>query len=289
MNELTLSNNLQQIELEINHHKNIAGQSIWEIGRRLNHVEENDLAHGEFGKWLEKVKINQSTANKMMKIVKKLPNSYTYTNLGLTALDLIATLPDDKKQEQIERIENGDNPTVRELQEIKRENNRLKAENARLEQQAGQVLGAKVVEKEVVVEKIPDDYNYFKSNYEALKGVQDFYKNQNAELREEMKELEKIIKSQRDNSTSRLELQKLEDKKATLNSEIKSLDKIAKFQEGVENFITDNASISYTKDFENLYSNRDLTLSLLDTFNRLEKWIDDIKSILPNGNIIEGE
>lgn len=289
MNELTLSNNLQQIELEINHHKNIAGQSIWEIGRRLNHVKENDLAHGEFGKWLEKVKINQSTANKMMKIVKKLPNSYTYTNLGLTALDLIATLPDDKKQEQIERIENGDNPTVRELQEIKRENNRLKAENARLEQQAGQVLGAKVVEKEVVVEKIPDDYNYFKSNYEASKGVQDFYKNQNAELREEMKELEKIIKSQRDNSTSRLELQKLEDKKATLNSEIKSLDKIAKFQEGVENFITDNASISYTKDFENLYSNRDLTLSLLDTFNRLEKWIDDIKSILPNGNIIEGE
>ncbi|MFS6058190.1 DUF3102 domain-containing protein [Streptococcus agalactiae] len=289
MNELTLSNNLQQIELEINHHKNIAGQSIWEIGRRLNHVKENDLAHGEFGKWLEKVKINQSTANKMMKIVKKLPNSYTYTNLGLTALDLIATLPDDKKQEQIERIENGDNPTVRELQEIKRENNRLKAENARLEQQAGQALGAKVVEKEVVIEKIPDDYNYFKSNYEASKGVQDFYKNQNAELREEMKELEKIIKSQRDNSTSRLELQKLEDKKATLNSEIKSLDKIAKFQDGVENFITDNASISYTKDFENLYSNRDLTLSLLDTFNRLEKWIDDIKSILPNGNIIEGE
>ncbi|MFG6267006.1 hypothetical protein Javan146_0011 [Streptococcus phage Javan146] len=289
MNELTLSNNLQQIELEINHHKNIAGQSIWEIGRRLNHVKENDLAHGQFTEWVEKQGINYREANRMMTVAKQLPNVTTLSDLGTSALYLIASLPDDKKQEQIERIENGDNPTVRELQEIKRENNRLKAENARLEQQAGQILGAKVVEKEVVVEKIPDDYNYFKSNYEASKGVQDFYKNQNAELREEMKELEKIIKSQRDNSTSRLELQKLEDKKATLNSEIKSLDKIAKFQEGVENFITDNASISYTKDFENLYSNRDLTLSLLDTFNRLEKWIDDIKSILPNGNIIEGE
>lgn len=289
MNELTLSNNLQQIELEINHHKNIAGQSIWEIGRRLNHVKENDLAHGQFTEWVEKQGINYREANRMMTVAKQLPNVTTLSDLGTSALYLIATLPDDKKQEQIERIENGDNPTVRELQEIKRENNRLKAENARLEQQAGQVLGAKVVEKEVVVEKIPDDYNYFKSNYEASKGVQDFYKNQNAELREEIKELEKIIKSQRDSSASQIELQKLEDKKATLNSEIKSLDKIAEFQEGVENFITDNASISYTKDFENLYSNRDLTLSLLDTFNRLEKWIDDIKSILPNGNIIEGE
>lgn len=289
MNELTLSNNLQQIELEINHHKNIAGQSIWEIGRRLNHVKENDLAHGQFTEWVEKQGINYREANRMMTVAKQLPNVTTLSDLGTSALYLIATLPDDKKQEQIERIENGDNPTVRELQEIKRENNRLKAENARLEQQAGQVLGAKVVEKEVVVEKIPDDYNYFKSNYEASKGVQDFYKNQNAELREEIKELEKIIKSQRDSSASQLELQKLEDKKATLNSEIKSLDKIAEFQEGVENFITDNASISYTKDFENLYSNRDLRLSLLDTFNRLEKWIDDIKSILPNGNIIEGE
>lgn len=29
MNELILSDNLNQIELEINYHKQIAGQSIW--------------------------------------------------------------------------------------------------------------------------------------------------------------------------------------------------------------------------------------------------------------------
>lgn len=44
--------------------KNIAGQSIWEIGRRLNHVKENDLAHGEFINWLKKIEISHSQAKK---------------------------------------------------------------------------------------------------------------------------------------------------------------------------------------------------------------------------------
>ncbi|HEO3384357.1 TPA: DUF3102 domain-containing protein [Streptococcus agalactiae] len=293
MNELALSNNLQQIELEINHHKQIAGQSIWEIGRRLKHVKENDLTHGNFMNWYQSIGLDKDFVSKSMTISSELPNFETFRNLGTSALYLIATLPDEQKQEQLERIENGDNPTVRELQELKRENNRLKAENARLEQQkenlAEQALKQEVIEKEVIVEKVPDDYNYFKSNYEASKGVQEFYKKQNEELREEMKELEKIIKAQRNNSASQSELQKLEDKKAILTSEIESLDKIANFQEAVETFISDNASLSYTKDFENLYTNREITLSLLDTFNRLEKWIENTKTLLPDCNIIEGE
>ena len=104
-----------------------------------------------------------------------------------------------------------------------------------------------------------------------------------------MKELENIIKAQRKNSASQSELQKLEEKKATLNSEIESLNRIAKFQEAVETFISDNASLSYTKDFENLYSNIELTLSLQGTFNRLKKWIEDTEALLPDGDIIEGE
>ncbi|HFZ9851067.1 TPA: DUF3102 domain-containing protein [Streptococcus agalactiae] len=174
MNELALSNNLQQIELEINHHKQIAGQSIWEIGRRLNHVKENDLAHGQFMEWVGKLGINQPEANRMMKVANELPNSSTLSNLGSTALYLIATLPDNQKQEQLERIENGDNPTVRELQEIKRENNRLKAENTRLEQQkenlAEQALKQEVIEKEVIKEVIPDDYESTKQLNQTLLG-----------------------------------------------------------------------------------------------------------------------
>lgn len=158
MNEITLSNNLSQIELEINHHKQIAGQSIWEIGRRLNHVKENDLAHGQFMEWLKKIEFSQKVANQFMKVAKELPNSATSQNLGINALYLIATLPEEEKQEQIEKIEQGESPTVRELQEVKR---RLKLKDQALEAVKGELERAKAVKPiEKVIEKeiIPDDY-----------------------------------------------------------------------------------------------------------------------------------
>ena len=138
-NELALSSDIKQIELEIKHNMNIAGQSIWEIGRRLNHVKEHDLAHGEFMSWVEKLGINHPEALRMMKVAKELPNSSTLTNLGSTALYLIATLPDDQKQEQIDRIKEGDNPTVRELQELRRQINLSKADNEELRQKNGRL------------------------------------------------------------------------------------------------------------------------------------------------------
>lgn len=295
MNELALSDNLAQIELEINHHKQIAGQSIWEIGRRLNHVKEHDLVHGQFIEWLEKIELNRSEAFKMMKIAKDIPNVSTLKHLGSSALYLIATLPDEEKQTQLDRIENGDNPTVRELQDVKRQlklsqadNERLKVQNENLAEQALSKT-EKVVEKEVVREVVPDDYQFFKSNYEASERNNEFYKQQNSELREEMKELERIIKEQQQNKASREELSELEERKQAISFELDSLKKIVALNEAVETFLTTHASLQYSSDFSNLYSNRDLTLSLLDTINRLEKWIDDIKSELPKSEIIEGE
>ena len=158
MNEIALSNNLSQIELEIQHHKQIAGQSIWEIGRRLNHVKENDLVHGQFMEWLKKIEFSQKVANQFMKVAKELPNSATSQNLGINALYLIATLPEEEKQEQIEKIEQGESPTVRELQEVKR---RLKLKDQALEAVKGElerVKLTKTTEKVIEKEVIPDDY-----------------------------------------------------------------------------------------------------------------------------------
>lgn len=295
MNEIALSDNLAQIELEINHHKQIAGQSIWEIGRRLNHVKRHDLTHGQFMEWVESIGINYKEAQRMMKISSELPELDNVVQFGSSILYLIATLPDEEKQTQLDRIENGDNPTVRELQDVKRQlklsqadNERLKVQNENLAEQALSKT-EKVIEKEVVREVVPDDYQFFKSNYEASERNNEFYKQQNTELREEMKELERIIKEQQQNKASREELSELEERKQAISFELDSLKKIVALNEAVESFLTTHASLQYSSDFSNLYNNRDLTLSLLDTINRLEKWIDDIKSELPKSEIIEGE
>ena len=158
MNEITLSNNLSQIELEIRHHQKLAGESIWEIGRRLNHVKENNLTHGQFGEWVEKQGIKIREAQRFMKVAKEVPNTTTLSHLGATALYLIATLPEEEKQEQIDKIEQGDSPTVRELEEVKK---KLRLKDQALEAVKGELERAKAVkptEKVIEKEVIPDDY-----------------------------------------------------------------------------------------------------------------------------------
>lgn len=186
MNEISLSNNLSQIELEISHHKQIAGQSIWEIGRRLNHVKENDLAHGQFLEWLAKMNIERTEAHRMMKVAEELPNVATLQHLGTTALHLIATLPEEEKEEQIQRIEDGDNPTVRELKEVRKKLNLSKKANEQLRAENEKIKSSKVEVKETIKEVVPDDY----------KATQDL----NKQLLEKNKELAKAIKDAEERS-----------------------------------------------------------------------------------------
>ena len=125
MNELQLSNDLTTIETEIKSYENIAGQSIFEIGRRLKHAKENDLLHGEFGKWLENLNLDWNTANRFMKVSSELPNSDTYHNLSSNALYIITTLPEPKRTKEHTtssgETKTPDEMTVRELRELKKQ------------------------------------------------------------------------------------------------------------------------------------------------------------------------
>lgn len=88
----------------------------------MKHVKENDLAHGEFGKWLENLNLDWNTANRFMKVSSILPYSDTYHNLGSNVLYLITTLPERTKEHTTSSGETKtpDEMTVRELRELKK-------------------------------------------------------------------------------------------------------------------------------------------------------------------------
>lgn len=125
----------------------------------------------------------------MMKVSNELPNSATLHHLGTSALYLIVTLPESEKQEQLERIENGDNPTVRELQEVKRQLKLAQADleektiqNERLVEMELRKEEPQVIEKEVVKEVYPFDY-------ESTKQLNQTLLNRNKEIDEKLKKL----------------------------------------------------------------------------------------------------
>lgn len=295
MQEIALSNNLSQIELEIKHHQKIAGESIWEIGRRLNHVKENDLAHGQFGEWLNKVGINYRKANRMMTVAKQLPNVTTLSDLGGSALYLIATLPEEEKQEQIEKIEQGESPTVRELQEVRR---RLKLKDQALEAVKGElerVKQTKTTEKVIEKEVIPQDYQAAQDLNKQLLG-------KNKDLADE---LESVKRSLRLKEASYEMLEKETSEALALKE---SIEHLRADKEKLENSVTNifNLSKLVTK-FEDFFDEEMAPLrfksliqgigkdaqieKLRDILTLTENWLDEMNKIVPeNGRtIIEGE
>ena len=295
MNEIALSNNLSQIELEIAHHKQIAGQSIWEIGRRLNHVKENDLAHGQFMEWLKKIEFSQKVANQFMKVAKELPNSATSQNLGINALYLIATLPEEEKQEQIEKIEQGDTPTVRELQEVKR---KLKLKDQALEAVKGELERAKAVKPtEKVIEKeiIPDDYK-------ATQNLNKQLLDKNKDLADELDSVKRSLRLK----TASYEMLEKETSEAIALKE--SIEHLRADKEKLENSVSNIFTLSnLVSEFEDFFDNKMAPLrfktliqgigkdaqieKIRDILTLTENWIDEMNKIIPeNGRtIIEGE
>lgn len=295
MNEITLSNNLSQIELEINHHKQLAGQSIWEIGRRLNHVKENDLAHGQFMKWYQGLGLDKDFVSKSMRVAKELPNFETLRNLGTTALHLIATLPEEEKQEQIEKIEQGESPTVRELQEVKR---RLKLKDQALEAVKGELERAKAVkpiEKVIEKEVIPDDYkatqNLNKQLLDKNKDLADELDSVKRSLRLKEASYEMLEKETSEALALKESIEHLRADKEKLENSVTNIFNLSKLVTKFENFFDEEmAPLRFKTLVQGIGKDAQIE-KLRDILTLTENWLEEMNKIVPeNGRtIIEGE
>ena len=209
MNEIQLSNDLTTIETEIKTYQNLAGQSIFEIGRRLKHVKENDLAHGEFGKWLESINMNNQQAHRFMKVSEEYEQSNLTTslNLGLNVLYEIATLPEpERNKEHVTtkgETKTPDEMTVKELRELKKQLKQRDEEKKQLENQlknstrSEEILQDKLEQLEnkppKVIERFlePEDYQQIKTSLEQKESYINELQTEVANMRNERNEMDK--------------------------------------------------------------------------------------------------
>ncbi|XBG85731.1 hypothetical protein V4S38_13940 [Enterococcus cecorum] len=278
MNEL--STDLNVITAEINSFKQIAGQSIWEIGRRLNYVKEHDLAHGQFIEWVNSIGFDRTEAYRFMKVANELPNVDTWQHLGSRALFLIATLPEEEREKEHTtskgETKTVDEMTVRELQELKKQLKEKEKQIKNLsnvasdldEQLSQERLNRKEKIVEKVIEKIPDDYEQLKSsdNDKTIK-INDLTR-ENDLLKQKIKRRNDIELAEE--KQAMLQEKQLERIQREADIDVyKLIININKFVEAQANYQNDNQIISTaTKDAKD---------KLLQAIERTEKMFNQMK------------
>lgn len=292
MNEIVLSSDINVITAEINSYKQIAGQSIWEIGRRLNYVKEKDLAHGEFGMWLKSINLNQSEANRFMKVANELPNYDTWQNLGNRALYLVATLPEEERTKSHKtskgEIKTPDEMTVRELSELKKQLKQKDEHISTLES-----AQPTVIEKRVEVP--PSDYYSLQRANDSLQREVDTNVTKLANVKSlldlEQQKYKLLEAESRDAKELKANIDSLRNQKESLDKKVKATFEFNELVTEINQvFDAKMASLRFKPIVNELYDT-EAPKQLTELVNNISFWVDEMRKIIPNDNmkIIEGE
>lgn len=291
MNELQLSNDLTTIETEIKSYQNIAGQSIFEIGRRLKHVKENDLAHGEWSQWLSTFNMDRTQAHKFIKVSEEFSNVAMSQQIGINVLYEISTLPEpERTKEHVTssgETKTPDEMTVRELRELKKQIKQRDEQNAQLQSQVEQAQRSEsiarkqleevenrepeVIEREVVKEVVPDDV---KQQLEQFKQKFERESNNANELRDELQRYRNSF-SDPNQAYEEKELTRLE-RESSINAH--------KIAISIQNFIKENSVETYRLDTV-IKANPKSKERLQENVDLLKEFTSNLEAML-NGRIV---
>lgn len=291
MKELQLSNDLTTIETEIKSYQNIAGQSIFEIGRRLKHVKENDLAHGEWSEWLKSINMSRGQATKFIKVSDEFSNDSPVNHLGIKALYSLATIPEEQREEEFEtssgEMKKPIDMTNRELEDLKRQLKQRDEQNAQLQSQVEQAQRSEsiarkqledeqnrepeVIEREVIKEVVPDEIQQqleqFKQKFER--------ENNNAnELRDELRRYRNSF-GDPNQAYEEKELTRLE-RESSINAH--------KISISIQNFIKENSVETYRLDTV-IKANTKSKERLQENVALLKEFTTNLEAML-NGRIV---
>ena len=246
MNDLV---SLNQLVSEIKFFENQAVVSYWEIGKRLSKAK-GQVGHGNWENWVdENLGYTPRTARRLMKVYTEYSNRTALTDLTFNkALALTSIKDEDERQEFVENHKVED-MTTRQLQaEIKEYKESLKRQeeivkekdeeigelrfsNSSLygELQIEKSKGPEVIEKEVIKEVVPDDYDITKAQLE----------NANKTL-EKLMQVNQSLKEKEKLAMSKLESEQVKKK---------IVENISSFHSKIAGFMEDVGGLLYLTDY----------------------------------------
>lgn len=124
-----LSTDINVITAEINAYQRVAGEAIFEIGRRLKHVKESKMAerHGGWTEWLGSVNLDRRRASEFIRVYEEFSKEdvRTFGHFGVTAFLHLIDIPPEQREVEHElpsgETKKPEEMTVRELRELKRQ------------------------------------------------------------------------------------------------------------------------------------------------------------------------
>lgn len=134
---MALSKDLNIITAEIRSFQEQHNQAIFEIGKRLKFVKENDLAHGEYLPWLDSIGLNHRTACRFVKVYETFSENEV-SGISVSKLYEIITLENPKDFIKATHVIDGKEKsakelTVKEIRYLKRANLRRDSQNKKKE------------------------------------------------------------------------------------------------------------------------------------------------------------
>ncbi len=284
--------------------REVVGKAYTDLGRELKEAQDelSKKGYGCFEQWYSSLGFKKQTVYKLIqrfdlivhnvdeqKMLEELPVSLTYeiakpsTNEELKQKVLEGDVRTLKEYKQLEKA-------LREAEEAKKKAEQQAEQARRSEEIALRSLEEAENKPPKVIERvIEDETKIQKLQYEISK-LQGTLRS----AEEEKEQLEQKIKiEQQDAETYRQlkqDLESLKDRKESIIRQIDNAGTIGKFITRVEeSFEKDLAPIKYTRAIQELNDSEAVIQALDGIVSRVEKWCQEIRSVMPRENYIDAE